>query len=99
MSQWLDVETEETDGLADLELPMTSDPALGEWKIKAVHQGKTIEQKFTVDEYGELFLYAFKTRVVVCCLNFRSCILFPSAVLYFLQLLAHFLMRLILFLF
>ncbi|XP_033634887.1 uncharacterized protein LOC117296122 isoform X3 [Asterias rubens] len=51
MSQWLDVETEETDGLADLELPMTSDPALGEWKIKAVHQGKTIEQKFTVDEY------------------------------------------------
>ncbi len=51
MAQWLDVDTEENEGLADLELPMTSDPSLGEWKIKAVHQGKDIEQKFTVDEY------------------------------------------------
>lgn len=49
IAQWLSVTGEQ--GLISLELPMTSDPMLGKWKIFVEHRGVRSEQEFTVDEY------------------------------------------------
>ncbi|XP_022095185.1 alpha-2-macroglobulin-like isoform X2 [Acanthaster planci] len=47
--QWLNQSS--PDGLIDLEIPMSSDPPLGEWKIVNIRGGERIERMFKVDEY------------------------------------------------
>ncbi|XP_052791384.1 pregnancy zone protein-like isoform X2 [Mya arenaria] len=50
--QWNDIQTES--GLVTLEMPLSSDPVLGDWNIKVVSEDKTKaseEQTFKVDEY------------------------------------------------
>ncbi|XP_071499850.1 pregnancy zone protein-like [Diadema antillarum] len=49
MQQWRNQEG--SDGLIDLELPMTPDPVLGTWTINAVHKGRKSSKTFEVDEY------------------------------------------------
>ena len=53
MAQWIDQVGEE--GLLDLEMEMTPDPPLGEWKIKVDTGKKTVTQTFKVDEYGKCY--------------------------------------------
>ena len=60
MAQWVDQSGE--DGLIDLEMEMTFDPPLGEWKIK-VDTGKlTKTQIFKVEEYGRCDFQTFKAK-------------------------------------
>ncbi|XP_038076709.1 CD109 antigen-like [Patiria miniata] len=49
MAQWLSVKT--VDGLIDLSMPMSTDPPMGEWKIKVRHHDREFTQTFTVGEY------------------------------------------------
>ncbi|XP_072038714.1 uncharacterized protein [Amphiura filiformis] len=49
LAQWKDEKSE--DGLIDLQMPMTPEPVLGEWKIVATQNGRKTEQTFKVDEY------------------------------------------------
>ena len=52
ISQWKNEKSE--DGLIDLNMPMTPEPQLGEWKIVAIQNEKKTEQTFKVDEYGKI---------------------------------------------
>ena len=52
LAQWKDQKSD--DGLIDLNMPMTPDPVLGDWKIVAIQNGKKTEQTFKVDEYGKI---------------------------------------------
>ncbi|XP_030832876.1 uncharacterized protein LOC757285 isoform X4 [Strongylocentrotus purpuratus] len=49
MQQWRNQES--TDGLIDLELPMTNDPVTGTWSIIALHKDRKSTRTFEVDEY------------------------------------------------
>ena len=62
MAQWLDVATE--DGLIDLSTPMSTDPPLGEWKIKVRHHDRIFTQTFQVGEYGRFNDVVFSTMPV-----------------------------------
>ncbi|XP_041464168.1 uncharacterized protein LOC446192 isoform X6 [Lytechinus variegatus] len=76
MQQWR--KQESTDGLIDLEMPMTTDPVPGTWSIVAIHKGRKTTRTFEVDEYvlpkfeviitppTYVMINATSTRVKVC---------------------------------
>ena len=45
-------------GLVSLEMPLSSDPVLGEWKITANDGHKDTTEPFKVDKYGKLGFYS-----------------------------------------
>ncbi|XP_022096480.1 pregnancy zone protein-like [Acanthaster planci] len=49
MAQWLAVKT--NDGLIDLSMPMSTDPPMGDWRIKVRHHDREFTQTFKVGEY------------------------------------------------
>ncbi len=63
LAQWKDEQSD--DGLIDLEMPMTAEPILGEWKIVALQNFKKTETTFKVDEYGKMISVLDNTDSVV----------------------------------
>ena len=45
-------------GLVSLEMELSTDPVLGEWKIKANDGFKEVEEPFKVDKYGK-YIYMY----------------------------------------